>query len=371
MKRREFLTGLLALGALSALPAGARQVQRTRRLVAIHLFGGNDGLNTVVPASDPHYRRLRPTLALTPSELLPLRSGLGLHPALQPLFPLWERGHLAVIQGVGYPNPNRSHFLSSDIWHGAGRSRPDGWLGRLAAQQRWEVLQVDQQALSRALWTPPGSPTLPLAVQPGQNLDSPLPPRLQATLDRLYRQSCLAGTYRQWSEVQRRLPTCPGERWQGAELRQSLGVMLELWPMARLFHTSIGGWDTHGDQRPRQAQSLSELASALADFYAELQARGWDQDTTIFVYSEFGRRAEENASAGTDHGGAGPVLLIGGGVKGGLYGEHPSLSDLAEGGDLKHGTDFREVYASLVEGWLEADSRSVLGGSFGTVACWA
>lgn len=371
MKRREFLTGLLAIGALGSLPVGAREQKSPRRLVAIHLFGGNDGLNTIVPAGDRLYRKARPGLALNSSQLLPLQSGLGMHEALKPLHGLWEKKQLAIVQGVGYEHPNRSHFQSADIWHGAGAHTPDGWLGRLAAREHWDVVQVDQQTLSRALWMPPQSAGVPVCVHPGQDVQDPLPADLANTLHDLYGKSSLAPTYRKWRQVQEKLHACPGETFRGTELRQSLKAILELWSLGRIFHASVGGFDTHGDQRNRQARVLGEVALALGEFYTELERRGWARDTTILIYSEFGRRVEENASGGTDHGGAGPVLLLGGRVKGGLYGEHPSLADLADGGDLRHGFDFRQVYASILEGWLETDSRAVLGGQYGTIPCWA
>jgi len=293
---------------------------------------------------------------LPSSRLLPLKHGLGLHPALQRLHALWGQGKLAVLQGVGYADPNRSHFISSDIWQGAGCDRRQGWLGKLADQQGWDCVQVDDGALVRALW----SERSPLCYQN----DAPVLD-LSNRLDSLWANSPLKNVYAQL----KRLPKCPGQAWKGAPLRQKLGGVLDLWDMGRIFHTSMGGFDTHGDQLSRQHKALQELATSLADFYAELVRRGWEKDVCVMVYSEFGRRVEENASAGTDHGGAGPVLLLGGGVAGGLYGEHPSLSQLRDG-DLVHTLDFRQIYASLLEGWLQVDSKAVLGSKFETLGCW-
>jgi len=363
--RRQFLSGLLAMGAWAALPERARGVNfNRRRLVLIHLFGGNDGLNTVIPHSHSEYRKARPNLSL--KEVLPLATGLGLNPALKPLLPLWERGRLAVIQGVGYADPNRSHFISSDIWQSGGASTADGWLGRLAAQQQWDTVQVDDKSLCRALWTPPGSGSVALCVQPDQPALEARPDWMQSALKSLYsncEQGHLGSTFA-------RMGRCQGEHWDGPVLSASLRAVLDLWPQGRLFHTSLGGFDTHGDQLGRQARALGELAQGLSEFYSELQRRGWEKETLIVVYSEFGRRVEENASGGTDHGGAGPVFLLGGGVKGGLYGEHPSLTQLVDG-DLAHGYDFREVYASILEDWLQVHSRSILGREFDKIACWA
>lgn len=364
--RRQFLSGVLALGAFAGLaPQSVKAAPGARRLVMVHLFGGNDGLNTVVPYTDAAYRKARPTLAL--KEVLPIAAGLGLHPALKPLLPLWQAGQMAVVQGVGYPDPNRSHFISADIWQSAGRETADGWLGRVAAAQGWDTVQVDDRSLCRALWTPLGSRnSVPLCVQTDQKALAARPDWMQAALDRLYGscgQAHLAGTFA-------KMKACQGEHWEGPPLQASLKAMLDLWPHGRIFHTSLGGFDTHGGQANRQREALGQLATALADFYGQLQRRGWEKETLIVVYSEFGRRVEENASQGTDHGGAAPLFLLGGRVKGGLYGEHPSLTALVDG-DLAHGHDFREVYATVLEDWLQADARAVLGREFGKIACWA
>ena len=363
--RRQFLSGVLALGAFAALSPSLR-AQGPKRLVMIHLFGGNDGLNTVVPYTDAAYLKARPSLAVR--DVLPISAGLGLHPALRPLLPLWQRGKMAIVQGVGYPDPNRSHFISSDIWQSAhtGTGSPDGWLGRVAARQGWDTVQVDDRSLCRALWTPPGSRSVPICVQHDQPLPASRPAWMQTTLEQLYagsEQPYLGATFA-------KLKYCQGEHWDGPPLHASLRAILDLWPQGRIFHTSLGGFDTHGAQAPRQAQALGQVAEALADFYAQLQQRNWHQDTLIVVYSEFGRRVEENASQGTDHGGAAPLFLLGGKVKGGLYGEHPSLTRLVDG-DLAHGYDFRQVYATILEDWLGADSRPILGREFGKLACWA
>ncbi len=363
MKRRDFLQGLLALGAFSALPAWSAQ-KAPRRLVMIHLFGGNDGLNTVIPWTAPAYKRARPTLAQ--SSVLQIKSGLGLHSALQPLLPLYQRGKMAIVQGVGYPEPNRSHFISADIWQSAGTSDQDGWLGRLAATKGWDSVQVDDRSLCRALWPPQGSSREPLCLRSDQPALASRPAWMETALNGLY-QGCeqrhLANNYKQ-------LKACEGQHWQGRPLQASLNAMLDLWPQGRLFHTSLGGFDNHSDQLNKQAKALGDLAAALAWFYAELQRRGWEKDTLLCVYSEFGRRVEENGSGGTDHGGAAPCFLLGGGVKGGLYGEHPSLTRLVDG-DLAMEYDFRQIYASILEDWLGADARQVLGREYGKISCWA
>lgn len=246
MNRRQFLQGLTLLGAGAlaqptwAAPAGPR------KLILVHLFGGNDGLNTLAPWSDPHYRKARPNLALSRDQVLPIASGLGLHNALQPLMPLWERGKMAIFQGVGCPHPDRSHFVSSHLWHTAGGR--EGWLGRLADAQNWQTAQVDQESACEALWTPKQSP---LCVHPGPSPLDPDPQWMQQALEGLYANSTsvhLRQTYRQMKELKARLARCQGEDWQGPPLRASLRALLELWSMARVFHVTVGGFDTHGGQ---------------------------------------------------------------------------------------------------------------------------
>lgn len=368
MNRRRFLQGLTLLGAGAlvrptwALPSGPR------KLVLVHLFGGNDGLNTLVPWSDPDYRKARPTLALSRDQVLPIASGLGLHAALKPLLPLWERGKMAIFQGVGCSQPDRSHFVSSHLWHTAGGR--EGWLGRLADTQGWQTAQVDQESACEALWTPAQSP---LCVHPGQPPLDQDPQWMQQALEGLYAGSSsrhLGQTYKQMNELKSKLARCQGEDWQGPPLRASLRTLLELWSMARVFHVTVGGFDTHGGQDKGHRQALTEVAQALAEFYTGLQAKGLENDTAILVYSEFGRRVQENASQGTDHGGAAPLFLLGGRVQGKLYGEHPSLTRLQDG-DLKCHWDFRQIYASLLEDWLATDSTSILGGRFEKIPCWS
>lgn len=366
MNRREFLGAMVCLGLAAGLKPALGKTRRPPKLVAIHLFGGNDGLNTLVPWTDPAYRKARPTLALNRSQLLPLGPGLALHNALQPLWPLWERGRLAILQGVGTPQPNRSHFESSHLWQS-----PDGrlgWLGQLAQSKGWQTAQVDPESLSAALWTPTQSP---LCVAPNSSPWSEADPWLLSSLDELYRQSPslhLGKTYSQVRRLQKAQGGCPGEQWQGPPLARSLKTVLQLWSMAQVYHISVSGFDTHGGQAQAQAQALHDLAQSLADFYQELQRRKWEEEVLVLVYSEFGRRVQENASGGTDHGGAGPVFLLGTGVKGGIYGDSPSLQRLHDG-DLIPLLDFRQVYATVLERALECDSRSVLGGSFETLPC--
>lgn len=343
LTRRGFLAGVAASAVLllGDLPAHAAP---GRKLVMVHLFGGNDGLNTLVPRGSARYRRARPSLALAEDALLPLGHGMAAHPALGPLLPHWERGRVAAVQGVGYPDSSLSHFHSTEVWHTAGRDR--GWLGATGL----EGVGVDPE------------PTLVLGealrVRDPQEFRLDLPEPERALLRGLYaRHDRLGPTWARMEEGMRRLGRpCPGEAMPPGDAGQALSAVLRLLDTARVFHVTLGGFDTHSGQADRHARALGEAAAALAAF-----ARA-APDTLVVVYSEFGRRVEENASGGTDHGAAGPVLLLGP-VRPGLHGEHPSLADL-EDGNLRHAVDFRQVYATVLRDWLGLDPNPLLGGSF-------
>jgi len=350
--RRSFL----ALTAASLLSAGVSATP-TRRLIVIHLFGGNDGLNTIVPLNHPRYRRLRPTLALSADEIVGTKNGLGFHRALSPALPIWEAGRLAIVNGVGYPGPDRSHFRSSAIWETAGRPTADsGWLGTCLAKNGGAAVSLD--------------PTLPFSLR-DKKLQPLCLPRLQSpkfpdwsAIDQMYRApeqpAHLRATYDRLRGATRRLArrAPPSDAFP-----QSLKALCDLLPDARVAHLRLGGFDTHSDQRKRHAEILHTLAEGLATLWRDLERRGMARDTLVIGWSEFGRRAAENASGGTDHGAAGPLFLMGNGVRGGFHGEIPSLDDLDDG-DLKYAVDFRRAYATVLERWMGADAAAILGRRF-------
>lgn len=356
MKRRAFLQATLALAGVMMLPEVSWAAPQGRKLVMIHLFGGNDGLNTVVNDCAV-YRRARPKLALASGQVLGLERGLGLHRALEPLMPLYRAGQLAVVNGVGYPDPDRSHFTSADIWHTAVREGTAhyGWLGRFLDREGGESVNVGN-SLTRALYAEKAQPLC---------LKNPDEFRFARPEDR----QLLTGMYadfgghlgRTFGRLEGALDhchACEGEQVGKGDFGKSLDVIARLLPYGRIFCTALSGFDTHSDQQNRQAQVLSELAQGLAAFMRRV-----DDQTLVVVYSEFGRRVEENASGGTDHGTAGPLFVLGNGVKGGLYGEYPSLERLVEG-DLVHTVDFRRVYSTLLDRWLGGDARAVLGARY-------
>lgn len=368
MRRRDFLK-TLALGIGMGLPGIAltpqqakRQGRQASRLVVIHLFGGNDGLNTVIPATDPLYRKLRPELAISPHQAIDVGRGLYFHPSLRPLIPIWTAGNLCVVNGVGYPHSNHSHFISSDIWHGGGPDQNLGWLGRVADLTDMQTIQVSRSDQARALWA---AKRQPLCVDPEQSAAG----EIDDLLAQCYAADPhLAETFREMQRLDKLC--CPGEGFKAKDLALSLHWIAQLLPEARIFHTTISGFDTHSGQLHRHAESLTKLAEALADFWRELERSGWADSTTVMVFSEFGRRVQENSSGGTDHGTAGPVFLLGKSVRGGWQGDYPTLSQLDEG-DLRHSVDFRQVYAGLLEDWLEIGSEKILGGRYDALRCFS
>lgn len=378
--RRSFLKGALAFPAAAALPglfaraawaAGAGD----EVLVLVRLDGGNDGLNTVIPFGDDLYFRARPGIGVKAP--MKLTDHVGLHPSLGALRGAWDQGALAVVQGVGYPNSSRSHFTSTDIWHTAFTTTPErwsGWAGRaLDAMDEGEVpaLQLDPAPLSLALTgervvVPAVADAEGFRVRGNKELLAALVarPRDGETAERVRRAGATA--YRTAERLEKSLGGGDAKGYPDTDLARRLWQVARLVEgglPARVYAVRLSGFDTHSRQANAHAVLLKTLGDALAAFQADLRAKGLDKRVLLMTYSEFGRRVEENRSLGTDHGTAAPLFVLGGRVQGGLKGAHPSLADLEEG-DLKHHTDFRQVYATVLERWLKADSRAVLGAAY-------
>jgi len=397
--RRQFLTRTLRGSSLVALGAVVPQfVARTAQaaapgkdniLVVLEMTGGNDGLNTVIPYADDLYHKARRTLRQTKDKVIRLDDHVGLHPGMQGLRPLWEQGQLAVVQGVGYPNPNRSHFEAMDIWQSAdpkGLARA-GWLGRAAAETNDRsggvpILHVGHSRLPLAVAGAPGGGAVSvndhtsfrLELGRGKAWRQKARRRL---LEELSAPSPAAAGDDLVSFVQRRqVQTLTAvehlrELLEGpqAVARQGGGLMQKLQLVAgliakgfgtRIFYVSLDGFDTHAAQAPAHTKLLTELADAVGGFYRSLKSSGHHKRVRLMTFSEFGRRVQENGSRGTDHGAASCLFIAGPLVKGGVVGRHPSLADL-DADDLKFHTDFRRVYATLLDGWLGCDSKAVLG----------
>jgi uncharacterized protein (DUF1501 family) len=384
--RRDFLrtSTLLALAptvpGFLARTARAAAPERDRRvLVVIQLDGGNDGLNTVVPFADPEYGKLRTTLKQNPKRLIKLNDAAGLHPSLSGFGKLLEKGQLAVIPGVGYPNPSRSHFRSMAIWQTA-RFDPEehnglGWLGRaldggpapaggapgalLIGDSQPPVALRGRRSVAAALDRPeefvlaPEMAALPGLAPAGDDLAAFV---RRSTLD----------AYTTAGRIAAAGATASGSDYPASALADRLKLVAQMLKAdlgARIYYTVQGGYDTHATQQFTHANLLSELGGAVAAFFADLAAAKLADRVTLLAFSEFGRTIKENASGGTDHGTAAPVFLAGQGVKAGLIGTMPSLSRL-EGGEPVMTTDFRQVYATVLEDWLGLPAAASLGGTF-------
>lgn len=396
LTRRRFLfaSGVTAAGALAF---GATQVhwsdlftaaQRDPLkpgqgvLVVVTLYGGNDGLNTVIPASDPAYAKARPELAYQPHEVHDLGEGLGLNPGMTGFKSLWDGGKLAVVRGVGYPNPDHSHFRSMAIWQTASptTSVPTGWLGRwldTADDNPLLAVSVDPVLPPLLAGQRTAAVSLPvsgLAIPPGQlghaflalgdvhGGDSPLLARAaRSVVDLENAVRVLGGAVHDSSlgGAVKGAKTAQPSNALGSQL-DLVAELIEAGVPTRAYSVSLGGFDTHADEKGTQQRLLTELDQALVPFVQRMQRTERGQQAVVLVYSEFGRRVAANASEGTDHGTAGPVFLAGAGIHGGFYGEQPSLTDL-DAGDLKESTDFRSIYATLLDKVLGADPGVVLG----------
>jgi uncharacterized protein (DUF1501 family) len=376
IERRDFVKGLFALPAFALLGSRASgDVPSGRALVVLHLAGGNDGLNTVVPASDPAYRRLRPALALSGGEVLPIDRGLALHGALAGFKKLYEAGQLAIVQGVGYPSPDFSHFRATEIWEaGDPAGGASGWIGRFLDETR-ERRGLRAVALSKE------QPPLALASSstPPVTIDDPEDFRPPASADRvrqMYAAYARGAASRrvvgeaglETLDAAEKISTLRGAspvNYPAGELASDLRRTAELLASGlgvEVVHLSFGGFDTHVNQLGKHRQLLAQLGNAFAAFQQDLERRGISKRVAALVFSEFGRRPAENFGGGTDHGSAGPVFVVADGVRGGLHGDHPSLADL-DNGNLVFTTDFRSVYAGLVRDCLKADPARVVGGA--------
>lgn len=389
-------------------------------LVVLQMAGGNDGLNTVVPITNDNYYRARPNLALKPDSTLKLTSDFALHPAMVGFKEMFDAGMLEVVHGVGYPNPNRSHFHSTDIWQTASpeTAKTQGWIGRyfdnacsgadptvgISVGRQMPLAFQSGRPLGIALENPESyrfasgddadagdmssesyyrklngpemldsselnsggsigaAPGTSMTSQHGSSLDFLERVALDAQVSS---DKILAVTKRVRNEA----------TYPASQIANSLKLVARLIAgglPTRVFYVSQGGYDTHTNQAPAQQRLLGEMASAVKTFFADLKAMQQDQRVLLMTFSEFGRRVTQNANNGTDHGAAAPMFLAGPKVKAGVLGYFPSLAakDLLNG-DIRFTTDFRSVYAGVLEQWLDADSNAILGRRFPAVKCVA
>ncbi|MCC6426700.1 MAG: DUF1501 domain-containing protein [Phycisphaerales bacterium] len=442
--RREFLGSSLTLASASlAVPAflqgtalgmhemlhglsSAPGIPDDRILVVVQLGGGNDGLNTVVPFGMNQYYRARPGINIPEKEVLTLSGsdGIGIHPAMTGFKDLFDNSLAAIVQGVGYPNPNRSHFKSMDIWQTADTTATgDGWLGRYFDA---ECCGYGKGESGTATKSPKGhidkepndkaggpSPKAQTSDSPGIAIGRSAPLAMQgrqikpisfesADLFRWAGQDIHQSLKDPYNQIARREPV-PGEvpsdsnaaflmrtsldaqvsselirkavamrpttQFPAGQLGSQLAMvssMIRAGLKTRVYYVTHGSFDTHsgqGGQQGRHANLLREFASSVKAFYDEMKAQGNTDRVMTLAFSEFGRRVSQNASQGTDHGTAAPMFLFGPMVKPGIHGDHPSLQDLDDG-DLKYKIDFRSVYASVLDDWMKADSKAILEGSY-------
>lgn len=414
--RRQFLRssigGATAIGIGSHIPAcfthGAENSERAREniLVVVQMSGGNDGLNTLIPFADPDYKAARPKLGFSADEVLKCTDSLGFHPSMSGLHELLESGSLAVLQGVGYDDPNRSHFESMDIWHTCKRkqeSRPDGWLGRyldtqaegsggdvlaLHLGQEQQPFAVNSQSVRvptvreltefqlrgqhreqlRELLSSSADEKQVVAQQSSTPLsmkDSPSDNDLLAFLESSTT-AALAASERVSEAVQGYKSDIT---YPTSELGQKLRIVAQLIDAGlttKIYYVQLDGFDTHSQQAQTHSILLKQWSEAVTALMQDLKSHDHDQRVCVMSFSEFGRRVAENASEGTDHGAAGPMFVCGGKVVAGVVGESPSLTDLQDG-DLKHHTDFRQVYATVLHDWLGVDPTPILGGQYATL----
>lgn len=372
-------------------------------LVLVTLYGGNDGLNTVIPYSDPSYLRLRPNLGYQPGQVLPLADGIGLNPALEGLHSMWAAGTLAVVRGVGYPNPVLSHFEGMDIWQTADTANGagPGWLGRWLDSNSHDPLRALSigttlppvlrgetyagTAITSTRLSLPGSPTLQSAFA---SMQAAGPDRTgmaaavasagtdllqaKAQLDRLAAAS--AGPFPSTtssSSAPAGTATKTGTGKRSGSLSDEMAIVAALIKSGaptQVYQVSMSSFDFHSDEKANEEALLGELDSAFSSFFTDLEGVAAARNVVVMTYSEFGRRPAENASQGTDHGTAAPLFIAGPKVKGGrFYGEEPSLTSLDPNGNLVFNVDFRSVYTTILDKVLGADPQKILGGTYPTL----
>ncbi|MBB2984765.1 MAG: DUF1501 domain-containing protein [Paraburkholderia tropica] len=397
MKRRHFLqAGAASLGAafmqpgLSLAFTPANVPDYTRLLILVELKGGNDGLNTIIPYASPYYAQLRPTIGIPRDRVIQLDAQTGMHPAMQALLPLWQQHELAIVQGVSYPAPSLSHFRSIEIWNTASASDQylgTGWLTR-AFQTRPVPpgFAADAVVVGSAEMGPLTNGAHAIAlVNPQQFLrDAHLARPFDASASNPEMAHVLEVEHDIQRAADRLRPTDgqfvlqttfpPGQFGNLVRTAMQVVAASETPSGGRVsgkgvavIQLTLNGFDTHHDQPGQHENLLRQFSEGMAAMRSALVSMNRWNSTLIMTYAEFGRRARENGSRGTDHGTVAPHFIAGGAVEGGLYGVPPELDRLDGNGNLPVGVDFRSLYATVLDRWWDIDSRSVLGGRFSTM----
>jgi len=395
--RRKFLqltAGAVAVGAaaplLSVDEIAAAAINRplaagTPIVVMVTLYGGNDGLNTVIPFADPLYYSLRPEISYKAENMLPLDAELALNPAMKGLKSLWDQKKVAIIRGVGYPNPDRSHFSSMAKWQTAspGKHINTGWLGRwIDTQAEDSMLAISLGSVLPPLFAgakrsgsvlPLGGLVIPkgsvatncMQLAKGSRADNSLMAAAATSMRNLFSVSTtVQPILKAPAPTPVDLPVTNGGNAGGdSNLAQQLDVVAKLIAAGsptKVWSVSLGGFDTHANEANAQAALLGSVSDSISRFISQMKGTSRGADVTLVVYSEFGRRVVGNGSQGTDHGTSGPMFIVGDRVNGGFYGDQPSLKNLVSG-DLAVTTDFRDVYATILESLLKSPVEPILG----------
>ena len=395
LSRRRFLqlasgvAGGVALG-LSMEDVAKAAVTRplpdgTPILVIVTLYGGNDGLNTLIPYQDSTYYSLRPDISFPESEVLPIGEGLALNGSMTGMKSLWDVGKLAIVRGVGYPLSDHSHFRSMAIWQSGSpvSATSTGWIGRwLDTQPTDPMTAINLGSVLPPLFMgakkngsavpltglnlPKGSLATNCArIAQSSPQDSPLQQVASTSLRSLFSVGDeIAPILKTPAPTSDALPTVQGGNAGGnSALSSQLDIVAKFVAASaptKVWSVSLGGFDTHADEKGAQSLLIGSVSTSVSRFMSQIQTTSRRNDVTVLIYSEFGRRVKANASQGTDHGTAGPVFIVGNSVKGGFYGDQPSLKDLDQG-DLKVTSDFRSIYATLAEEVLKSPADRILG----------
>jgi uncharacterized protein (DUF1501 family) len=390
MKRRDFVKNTTIASSLFFIPSFVKafddlltKTTGYRRLVIVQLSGGNDGLNTVVPFRNDIYFRNRPKIAIHPKEVIKLNDELGFHINLLPLKRLYDKGYLTIINNVGYPNPDRSHFRSTDIWQTASSANQQlqtGWIGRYLdefGEQPYAAIEVDE-SLSLTL---KGNKLNGIATNDARRLfRASQDPYIKSVLNYydnehlnehnlgyLYKtgieaQSSAKYIYETSKTIKSRQTY---SKFGFGNQLKSTAEFINSGLKTKVYYTSLGGFDTHVRQPGVQGRLLKEYAANMETFVNDLIANETFDDTLILTFSEFGRRVEQNAANGTDHGAANNMFIIGKHLKTkGIYNPMANLNDLDDNGDVKFEIDFRAIYATVLNKWLMVDDKRVLNNTF-------
>ena len=390
MQRRDFIKQSSLASSLMFVPSFVKACESLaqnnlgyKKLVIIQLSGGNDGLNTIVPYKNDIYYKSRPALSIPENNIIKATDELGFHPSLSPLKNLYDKGYLSIINNVGYPNPVRSHFRSTDIWHTASNSNEyisSGWVGRYIDQygkMPYSGIELDDslslilkgetingiatknpRVLHNIMKTPYFEKVL------NQQTDDHLS---EHNLGYLYKTMIEAKSSAKYiyetTKTYSHTKEYPNNPF-GKQLKTT-ATFINSNLQTKIYYVSMGGFDTHVNQKNKQARLLDTFAKSMEIFVDDLERNNTFKDTLILTFSEFGRRVEQNAARGTDHGAANNVFVIGKNLKKpGFYNESPDLVNLDGNKDVKYSIDFRSIYATILNKWLEVGDKTILNKSF-------